>query len=147
MAGGFLIDFPIKKGDTGWLFAVDRDCYQVKQLSKPSLPSNSQVNCYKTGFWIPDQWGSEEKLGVENVDDGRLIIMSKDGSQKISIGNEDIKIYGTSISIYGDVNIDGDLNVTGKIKEVNANITLSTHTHKENGVTGTPESQPPTTGT
>lgn len=154
MAGGFLIDFPIAKDDTGWLIAVDRDCYQVKNTSKPALPAGAQCNCYKTGFWIPDQWGSQEKLGIANVDENRLVIQSKDGTQKISVGDGDIHITATKVyvtapntEISGNVSIGGNLNVVGTIKETTANVTLSTHTHKENGVPGNPDTQSPTTGT
>lgn len=146
MAGDFLIDFPIKNGDTGWVFAVDKDCYAVKELSKPALPAGSQINCYKTGFWIPDQWGNNQKLGISSIDEGRLVIMHKSGNQKIAIGVDDIEIKGT-IKVTGNVTIDGKLDVSGKITETGAGVTLSTHTHKENGVAGMPETQSPTAGT
>ena len=147
MAGGFLIDFPIAAGDTGWLIAVDRDALDVKTRSGTALPRSSVVNSYKSGFWIPDQWGDDTKLNISGVDENRLVIMSKDGAQKISLGGSDINVVATSVNITGDVNVTGNLAVSGTIKETGADVTLSTHTHKENGVVGNPESQSPTPGT
>jgi len=154
MAGGFLIDLPLNAGDTGWLIAVDRDSLDVKERSNNALPRSTLVNSYKSGYWIPDQWGSESKLQISGVDANRLVIQSKDGTQKISVGASDIHITASVVNITapttnisGNVNIGGKLDVVGKIKETTANVTLSTHTHKENGVTGNPDSFAPTTGT
>lgn len=137
MAGGFLIDFPIKAGDTGWLLAVDRDCYDIKRESSQRKPASSDINGYKTGFWIPDQWGSDTKLGISGVDANRLTIQSKDGTQKVSIGASDISITATTLYV------NGNLEVTGKIKESGTNVTLGTHTHTSSQ-SGSPTSAPKT---
>lgn len=155
LAGGFLIDFPIKEGDTGWIFATDYDAKDSKAESKPRLPLTPFKNSYSSGFWIPDQWGNDEKLGVSGVDDGRLTIQTADGTQKVSIGSGDIHITSAKVTITapeteitgnvkigGDVEMGGKLDVKGKIKEIDANVTMSTHTHTDSrgGNTSAPTS-------
>lgn len=144
MAGGFLIDFPIVEGDTGWLIAVDRDCFQVKAISKPSLPTNPEVNTYTTGFWIPDQWGSEEKLKIPNIDEydkDRLVIQTRDGTQKISIGNKDIRISATNVSVSATENATimttGSTNVVAQSVNINSpQVSTTGSLSVGNGATG-----------
>ena len=142
LAGGFLIDFPILEGDTGWLFACDRDAYDSKKESAPRLPTTPLVDSYGSGFWIPDQWGSDSKLGISGVDDGRLVIQSKDGTQKISVGNQDITITGT-VNINGTLNVSELITANGDLKNADGT-SFTTHTHPTAG-TGYPSS--PTPGT
>ena len=149
LAGGFLIDFPILEGDTGWLFACDRDAYDSKKESAPRLPTTPLVDSYESGFWLPDQWGDNNKLGISGVDQGRLVIQSKDGTQKISIGSHDINITATTLNIIGAVNVNGTLEVSGLITANgdlnNADGTsFTTHQHPTAGP-GSPSS--PTPGT
>lgn len=137
-AGGFLIDFPINEGDTGWIIATDRDATTVKTNRIPSLPASPFCNSYASGFFIPDQWGSNDDLGINIADEGRLVVQNADGTQKISIGTGDIKVYGTKIELHGPTEIDGTLDVSGLITAngdvVNAdNIKLGTHHHDNSG--------------
>lgn len=121
MAGGFLIDFPIAAGDTGWLIAVDRDASDIKERSGSALPCSSAVNTYVSGFWIPDQWGSDTRLGISGVDENRLVVQSKDGTQKISVGSSDIKITATTVTIDSPTTtITGAVNITGAVTMANA---------------------------
>lgn len=142
LAGGFLIDFPIAVGDTGWIFACDRDAYDSKVESKPRLPPTPYCNSFASGFWIPDQWGSDTKLGISGVDSNRLVIQSKDGTQKISVGTSDIHITATTLNVTGNVVINGNtqmngtLNTSGLITAQSdiqnggsGGITLATHVH------------------
>lgn len=141
MAGGFLIDFPISEGDTGWIIAVDRDCFQVKAVSKPSLPTNSEVNTYTTGFWIPDQWGDGEKLKIPELDKDRLVIQTRDGTQKISIGDKDIKIFATNVSVSATENATitttGSTNVVAQSVNINSpQVSTTGSLSVGNGATG-----------
>ena len=138
-AGGFLIDFPINVGDTGWLIATDRDATLAKGLSDVALPASPFNNSYSSGFFIPDAWGDDSKLGISGVPDGKLSIQTKDGSQQIAIGSDGIEIKATSLSITADdTTITGPLLVTGGITGANG-ITLEGHTHTDSmGGTTTP---------
>lgn len=163
-AGGFVIDFPIQVGDLGWLIATDRDLDTTKANRIPSLPSSPFRNTYASGFWIPDLWGSEDDLNnanpeemriplkIDSSDEGRLVIQNAKGTQKISVGQDDIKVFATtatvtaeSVNIKGNTSIDGTLTVTGDIQSKgvvkdSGEHALATHTHSlpSGGSTGAP---------
>lgn len=78
-AGGFTIDFPLYIGDTGWVFASDRDTQLLKRegaLTNSVLatgrnisvieddyqqkPNTLQMNKWTFGFFLPDNWGKWE---------------------------------------------------------------------------------------
>jgi len=141
MAGGFVIDFPINEGDTGWLIAVDRDSLDAKERSNTALPRSSIVNSYKSGFWIPDQWGSDKKLGVCGItrdaqdvpvdESGRLVIENKNGSQKISIGSGDIKVYAGDMT----TNVTNNKNVSVAVKTTVSSPTIDITASSETKLT------------
>ena len=78
-AGGFTIDFPLYIGDTGWVFASDRDTQLLKRQgaltnsvlegnrqipvvedSYQQKPNTTQINKWTFGFFLPDNWGRWE---------------------------------------------------------------------------------------
>ena len=78
-AGGFTIDFPLYVGDTGWVFASDRDTQLIKREgsltnsvlaggreisliedSYQQKPNTLQINKWTFGFFLPDNWGKWE---------------------------------------------------------------------------------------
>lgn len=78
--GGFTIDFPLFKGDTGWVFSSDRDTLLLKEdgaLTNSVLiedraevmleedyqqkPQQPILHALNRGFFLPDNWGSFEK--------------------------------------------------------------------------------------
>lgn len=111
-AGGFIIDLPIKAGDTGWLISSDKDVTLIKRTGEISNPSSVETHSFKRGFWIPDSWND-----LPISDDGRLVIQTTDGSQKISIGQKDIKVFSSNTTI----NTTGDCTInTGTSTRINA---------------------------
>lgn len=123
--GGFQIHYPIKAGDTGWLIAADTDTSLFKQEKSVSDPNTYQKHKYQFGYYLPDKING---FNVSDDDKERLVLQNDAGTEKISIGENDTKINTAKLSITGDVEIDGDLTVSGKIiGEV----------HSTNGATGT----------
>ncbi len=78
-AGGFTIDFPLYIGDTGWVFASDRDTMLLKREggltnsvlegnrgisliedSYQQKPNTPIINSQSHGFFLPDNWGKWE---------------------------------------------------------------------------------------
>lgn len=95
--GGFALDIPLFKGDTGWVIASDRDTMKIKtegELTTTILqddrdqkvledeyeqePQYSDFHFLQEGFFIPDSWGSFEldrcKDLEEEVPDDALYI-------------------------------------------------------------------------
>ena len=65
--GGKIIDFPIRKGDTGWIIASDYDSFLQKinnsnideSKNKGSLnPNTAESHSYRHGFFMPDNFCS-----------------------------------------------------------------------------------------
>lgn len=130
---GIVITAPLKKGDTGWIIAGDRDISLFKQSLKVSNPNTYRTHKLGFGFFIPDKI---KGVSVANEDENALTIQTLDGNTKISIQSgkvkivssdtieascSDLTINGASVSINGEstitgnVLIDGNLTVTGTI--------------------------------
>lgn len=140
-AGGFLISFPVKAGDCGWLMAGDVDPSLF--LETPTRPAAQNIftrHNYQFGYFMPSN------LNKTNVDghDAAFIISSVNGDTLISI--EDGKINITSKSELNinaeNVNISGDKKIylNGKDWEththtVPANITVQTNPTSGAGAT------------
>lgn len=64
--GGFYVEHPIMEGETGWVFAADRNTSLVRQYNSSDYPDknagaqtpNNDKNLHKShfGFFIPDRW-------------------------------------------------------------------------------------------
>lgn len=104
-ANGFVIDLPIKPGDVGWCIGADRDSSAVKIDHKTHDAVSTLNHRFEFGFFIPDYWGivgHAEAEGNEDLyksEDNRLVISTFDGSQRISVGREDIKVFATNATI------------------------------------------------
>lgn len=105
-SGGFLIHYPIKQGDTGWIIASDKDTSLFKQEKAIADPNTNLKHQYSQGFYIPDKISG---FSVSSDDTGRLVLQNESGSEKISIGASDTKLKTNSFSI------DGDTSTTDKI--------------------------------
>ena len=65
--GGFVFDFPVKNGDTGWLISVDRAWSFAKNANKnrntdlnkgPVPPDSRSLGGFEHGFFLPASWAS-----------------------------------------------------------------------------------------
>lgn len=136
-AGGFVIDFPIKAGDTGWFISSDRDVTEIKMTGEIGTPSSAELHSFKRGFWIPDTWGEQEI-----TDDNCLVIQSVDGLQKITVGNGNISIIAPTVTVKGETTIDGNTTITGNLvvdgtTTTSESIVLDSHVHTGNLGTST----------
>lgn len=133
--GAFLVDFPIYKGDTGWLIAADRDSEtsllsnsgDVDKDNNPNQggqkPSTGILHKYRFGFFIPDRWGNINLPNDYGVGSNDAVICSRNGKTKIVLsqdGNAIISLDGSldiqsPVTINGNVHISGSLDTTGDI--------------------------------
>ena len=104
-AGGFDIDIPLKKGDTGWLIASDRDGYIAKKRNSEAdvsknqgaqEPATNDTHTFGVGFFIPDSWC---ETSVDDKDKNGLVIstLNDDGSTKMKIAvtpDKEVRITG-----------------------------------------------------
>ncbi|MEG0207021.1 Gp138 family membrane-puncturing spike protein [Citrobacter sp.] len=117
-AGGFHINFPVKKGDLGWILAADRDISAFRETLKEASPTTSRMHTFSDGWWIPDVF---RQYVINGEDSDAMVIQSTDGATRISIRGDNIKITAPSKVVVdvpqseftGNVTIDKNLIVTG----------------------------------
>lgn len=147
-AGRYLIDFPLDVGDTGWVVACDRETSLIKQYNPDdngemkgmNIPGTGETHMYHFGYFIPDRWGDKyntdnehnAQLSKGDIDENRLVIQSADGTQKISIGQCDIKVYSTNTTI--NTTSDCTINAQAGVV-VNANAEVSVKSGADVSVT------------
>lgn len=130
--GGFVLSFPIKPGDLGWIKASDRDISLFLQGLAEEWPNTRRMHSFEDGFFIPDvmrQWTLQE------VDQERAVLQSTDGVTRIALGPETVEITTTglvkvdapNVQMTGDLQVDGSINADGGV--TGAGIVLETHTH------------------
>lgn len=122
-SGGFLIHYPIRQGDTGWMIASDKDTSLFKQEKNIADPNTNLKHQYSQGFYIPDKISG---FNVSNDDSGRLVLQNEGGSERISIGAGDTKIFSSNLSITAT-----NLTVTGET-QFNGNVTIDGNMHSTN---------------
>lgn len=116
--GGFHINFPIKKGDLGWIYAADRDLTSFKSILAEGAPTTSRMHSFSDGVFVPDVF---RKYTINSEDADAMVLQSVDGKTTISIRGDNIKVTAptkvlvdTPLSEFtGNVKIDKNLIVTG----------------------------------
>lgn len=110
--GGFVISFPIKQGDIGWLVACDRNISIFKQNLEESAPNDYRKHKFEDGFFIPD------KINNTPTKDNSLIIQN-------SAGTVSIELTETGVNISGITDVTGNTTITGNTSVVGS-LTVST---------------------
>ena len=148
--GDYVLSFPIKEGDVGWICAADRNISIFKQTLKMFAPATYEKHRYKDSFFIPNYING---FTYDAADENAVLLTSTDGTTKISIKDGAVTITSASITLNGNVLVNGTLTVTESITtastvtatgEVMGNgIALSTHIHggvaSGNNTTGVPQ--------
>ncbi len=78
--GGFFISFPVKKGDTGWLVASDRDISIFKQNLEETAPNTYHKHKFVDSVFVPDKI---KNFTIAEADNDGLVISSLGGDNKI----------------------------------------------------------------
>jgi hypothetical protein len=107
MGGGdFLISFDLEKGNTGLLIVCDRDISLFLQSQETSKASTNRTHDLADSFFIPCVlWG----YSLSSQDIGKMVIQSRDGNTKMSIGTEYIKIVTPLLAVEGNITASGDI--------------------------------------
>lgn len=134
-AGGFVMSFPIKPGDLGWIVASDRDISLYLQANAEAKPNTLRLHSFEDGLFIPD---AARRWALSDDDATAAVWQSLDGTIKISLDAGKITVLHPTLvevhcplvhAIGGDVKAD--------------DISLKTHTHSDvttgSGNTGPPQ--------
>lgn len=87
--GKFIINFPLEKGDTGWLITADRDISLFREQRKVINANTNRIHSIEDSFFIPDRVND---FKIEAEDEKNLVIQNLDKNIKISMGETKIKI-------------------------------------------------------
>ena len=125
-AGGFIINFPIKVGDFGYIKSNDRDISLFKQSYKNSKPNTTRKNDFADSIFIPDVI-NQNLYNINEEDSEALVIQSYDNSTKISMSDGKIILQAETI----EQRATNHIYTGGTIKHDGASIDKY-HTHMQN---------------
>lgn len=86
--GGFVLNFPLKAGDLGWIEASDRDISLFMQAMDEAQPNTYRMHSFEDGRFIPDVMS---QFSVGDVADDAMTLQSLDGSVRIEISPSRIR--------------------------------------------------------
>jgi hypothetical protein len=123
--GGFVLSFPIKPGNLGWIKANDRDISLFAQSFSEAAPNTERLHSFSDGVFIPDVMKGYAIAG-EDIDNA--VLQNLDGTVRVSLWPDKIKMTAPLVEI------DGALHVTQQITSgvgVNVgDIELTEHKHE-----------------
>lgn len=95
-AGDFLLSFPIKVGDKGWIETSDRDISLFKQSYAQSKPNTKRMHDYADSRFVPDIM---ENFTISGADETAMVIQNREGNVKIALDTEEIRITKDEITL------------------------------------------------
>lgn len=93
--GGFVLSFPLKPGDLGWIKANDRDLTTFMQLLGPTAPASQRQKTFEDAMFIPDVM--MKGVTIAGEDDDAVVLQSLDGSVRIALLSDTIKMTAPNI--------------------------------------------------
>lgn len=113
-AGGFVLTFPVKPGDPGWIIASDRDISLYIQSAKESKPNTRRLHSFEDGLFIPD---AARLFTLAAGEGANVVLQSLDGTAFVSVGAAQIKLkHPTKIRAEAPaIEFVGDMVITGKL--------------------------------
>ena len=87
--GGFIVSFPLKKGDTGWLLTNDRDISLFKQQKTVINPNTYRSHSIEDSFFIPDYVSG---FGEEKVNEENIVLRALKGATEVVVGKDKINL-------------------------------------------------------
>lgn len=94
--GGYVLSFPIATGDKGWIEASDRDISLFLQAITETRPNTARMHSFEDARFVPDAFAD---YVIADEDAGAAVLQSKDGTTKVSVGPNGVKVSGTNVNI------------------------------------------------
>ncbi|MGJ0509066.1 MAG: Gp138 family membrane-puncturing spike protein [Methylocystis sp.] len=133
-AGGFMLSFPLAPGNLGWIMANDRDISIFLKSYANARPQTLRKTNFADAVFIPDIMTG---YTIDGEDAGNAVLQSADGSVKIALWPDRVKITAPLVEIDSAlVTMSGDLTVNGAVA-VDGDVTsgtISVTSHIHNGV-------------
>lgn len=113
-AGEFVINYPVKPGDLGWIKATDRDISLFRQGLTEARPNTVRTHSFEDGLFFPDMI---RNFTVDAEDKAaNMVIQSRDGKIRVSLWPDRVKT--TADETWIEVNRNGAITVTAPKKIV-----------------------------
>ena len=111
-AGDFVINFPVKRGDLGWIKATDRDISLFKQSLAEARPNTVRKHSFEDGFFFPDMI---RNFTIDPEDKAaNMVIQSRSGKIRVALWPDRVKT--TAGETWFEVNEDGTITGTAPQK-------------------------------
>ncbi len=111
--GGFVMNFPLKPGDTGWIKASDRDISLYLQSNSEAGPNTQRLHSFADGLFIPDVM---RNYAITDEDEANAVLQSVDGSVRVALWTDKIKLTAQTIELNAaEVNCTGNLTTNGRV--------------------------------
>lgn len=113
--GGFVLSFPIKPGDLGWIKANDRDISNFKTNYVNASPQTYRKHTFEDAMFIPDTM----LKGVTLADNDGVCLQNTDGSVSLVLLDDRMVITAPNVDINGITTINGiifDTHVHGGVQ-------------------------------
>jgi hypothetical protein len=108
--GGFMLSFPLNPGDLGWIKSNDRDISLFLRGYTEQPPNTRRMHDFADSLFIPDVMTG---YNIAGEDSGNAVLQNLDGSVKIALFEDKIKITAPDIEMVGDVAVTGNFVVNG----------------------------------
>lgn len=116
--GGFLINFPLKEGDLGFIMANDRDISLFLQSFSEAPPNTNRVKSFSDSIFIPSVLTA---YTIDGGDANNMVIQNLDGTVKIALTPDSVNISSTVgvtidtpiTTVTGELIVQGLLRSTG----------------------------------
>jgi len=133
--GGFHINFPLKKGDLGWILAADKDISTFLENLSPAPPNSYRKHRFEDSWFVPDVF---RKYTINGADTANMVIQSVDGTTRVSIGDGVVNITapGSCAVTTPTWTLNGNGVITGNL-QIDQNLTVTGLTAVNGGFTAT----------
>lgn len=115
--GGFMLTFPLQRGDIGWIEASDRDISLFMQSGrKKAKPNTLEIHSFASGRFIPDAFSS---YTIASEDANAAVLQSADNSMRVSLDATHVRVRAGTSSVV--LNKNGDVVITRGANSITIN--------------------------
>jgi len=110
--GGFFLSFNLNTGDLGWIIAADRDISAFLQSYEQSPPNTGRIHNFSDSVFVPDIMHG---YAILEEDASSVVLQNIEGTIKISLQSDRIKLTAPIVEITGNLQVDGEVVTPGSI--------------------------------
>jgi phage baseplate assembly protein gpV len=110
--GGAFLSFKLEPGDLGWVKASDRDLSLFFRNYSEAGPGSKRIHSFSDSIFIPDIM---TQYAADADADALAVLQNADGSVRLSLWPDRIKITAPTVEIDGNLTVSGTAAVEGLI--------------------------------